>query len=166
MKIIKKILFIVFLIILIPLIIYNVVIFYKSMKNPNQVPDFLGYKTFIVLSGSMKPKINVNDMIVVKKVKEEEIKKNDVIAFNDSDKIITHRIVDITVADGKNFYVTKGDANNKEDDYDITYDNIEGKLVYTIPKIGKVFKFFQGKTIIIILIIYALGVCLYNYIKK
>ncbi len=166
MKIIKKILFILFLIILIPFVVYNVIIFGKSMMYPNQVPDFLGYKTFIVLSGSMRPKFDINDMVVVKEVVEEEIKKNDIIAFSTSKKIVTHRIIDMKVIDGKKHYVTKGDFNNTKDDYDITYDNIEGKVVFVIPKLGKVFNLFQEKIVIFILLIFAFGICFSNYIRN
>lgn len=162
MKIIKKILFAIVLIILIPLIIYNVVIFYKNMNHPNEIPDFLGYKTFIILSGSMKPKFNINDMVVIKEVSEEEIKKNDVIAFNISGKNITHRIIDIKEINEKKHYVTKGDFNNTADKYDITYDNIEGKVVSVIPKVGGIFKLFQSKKVIFVFMIFAFSICFLN----
>ena len=44
-------------------------------------PSFFGYKFFTVLTGSMSPTININDLVIVKEVKPEEIKVNDIITF-------------------------------------------------------------------------------------
>ena len=44
---------IVLCVVFIPLLLINVTLIVKSYTNPNDVPDFMGYKPFIVLSGSM-----------------------------------------------------------------------------------------------------------------
>ena len=44
-------------------------------------PSFFGYKFFTVLTGSMSPTININDLVIVKEVKPEEIEVNDIITF-------------------------------------------------------------------------------------
>ena len=89
-------------------------------------------KTYIVLSGSMEPNIKIGDLIIVKEYKIEDIQKGDIITFEIDDKIITHRIIEIK--DGK--YITKGDNNNVEDDFSVRVENIKGKFVLSLPKIG------------------------------
>ena len=50
MYIIGKIISIIFYIILIPIIIFNFTLIIKSFINPNKIPDFLGYKNFVIVS--------------------------------------------------------------------------------------------------------------------
>jgi signal peptidase I len=71
----------------------------------------------------MERGIHVNDYIFV--LKQNSYKKNDVITFKYEDTFITHRIVKI---DG-NKIITKGDANNVEDD-EISVDKVVGKVIY------------------------------------
>ncbi len=66
---------IILLIILIPCLICNVTLIAKSIANPSEVPDFMGYKPFIVLSGSMQPSIMLDDLVLTKEISEEEIDK-------------------------------------------------------------------------------------------
>ena len=60
---------------------------------------FIGIEPFVVLSGSMEPKIETGSLCFInKKVKYEDIEENDIIAFKMSDKtLVTHRVVEITV---------------------------------------------------------------------
>lgn len=66
---------IILLIILIPCLVCNVTLIVKSIANPAEVPDFMGYKPFIVLSGSMQPTIMLDDLVLTKEISEEEIDK-------------------------------------------------------------------------------------------
>ena len=40
----------------------------------------------------MEPTININDLIITKKCKQEDIKQGDIISYKKGDTIITHRI--------------------------------------------------------------------------
>ncbi|HSN94706.1 MAG TPA: hypothetical protein VLR89_06545, partial [Anaerolineaceae bacterium] len=42
-------------VVLIPILIMNLTIIFKSVAKPQEVPSFFGYKPLIVLSGSMEP---------------------------------------------------------------------------------------------------------------
>ena len=53
-------------VVFVPLLLINVTLIVKSYTSPDKVPDFLGYKPFIVLSGSMEPSIMTGDMVFVK----------------------------------------------------------------------------------------------------
>ncbi|MCI8636678.1 MAG: hypothetical protein HFJ36_02275 [Clostridia bacterium] len=48
--IIGKVINIILYIILIPIIIFNFTLIIKSFINPNQTPDFFGYKSFVIVS--------------------------------------------------------------------------------------------------------------------
>ena len=68
---------------------------------PDKTVDIIGYKTFIVISSSMEPDIMVNDMIIIRKTKEEDLSVGDAITFNvylkelESVSKVTHYIGDI-----------------------------------------------------------------------
>ncbi len=66
---------IVLLVVLIPCLICNVTLITKSLVKPEEVPDFMGYKPFIVLSGSMQPTIMLDDLVLTKEISLEEIDK-------------------------------------------------------------------------------------------
>ena len=108
------------------LIIYNyfqIVIFNKHYSV------FLGYTFFEVSTGSMAGTIEVHDIVLVKLT--QDVKENDIITYLINDEIITHRVIKVD----KNGILTKGDANSGEDKI-IKQQNIIGKVVKIIPKLG------------------------------
>ena len=150
--------------IIIPIIIYNLVLIVNHITNPSKSPDFFGFKTYEIVSKSMENTINKNDIIVVKNVNEDEIKVNDIIAFRNKDEIITHRITKIENINGKNFYTTKGDNNKFIDKDKIIYNQIEGKYIIKINKLGYFTNFLKNRYILIILFI-LLIFCLIHIFK-
>jgi len=74
------------------------------------------------------------DILVVKGEKLENLKVGDVIVFSVSNQRvpIVHRIVKI---DG-DVFITKGDHNRLEDHYSTKYEDIHGKVIFIIPKLG------------------------------
>jgi len=152
-KIKKVIDFIIYPIVLI-LLICCIIVVLQAIKNPGQTPNLFGYKFFNVISGSMKPNLEIGDIVIIKEI--ENINKGDIITFKQQDSIITHRVVDIIKEDGKIYYQTKGDKNNSNDENLVEYKDIEGIYVYRIPKIGIVINNIQNTTtmIIIILVLY------------
>ena len=88
-------------IIIIPIIIYDMFLIIQTIMNPNDTPDFFGYKTFSIITGSMEPTINVNDIVIVKKAGINSIQKNDIIILRIENETITHRIINITNKDGR-----------------------------------------------------------------
>ena len=140
-------------IIMIPIIIYDLFLIIQTIKNPEDTPDIFGIKTFSIISGSMRPTINVNDIIIVKQCEERDLKKGDIISFKVDDEIITHRIVLIENIDGKTVYSTKGDDNNVIDTKNVEYNQIEGKYIGKIPRVGKILKFLKNKVVFGVIII-------------
>ena len=148
-----KIFNVVILLIIVPILIYNITIIIKYIQNPRETPDFLGFKTYEIVSRSMEDTINKNDIIVVKKVDKNEINENDIISFDNGNEIITHRIVDIENINGQTLYTTKGDNNRFEDDEKISFEQIEGKYVFKLSKLGYLMNFLKNKYFLIILFI-------------
>lgn len=93
-------------------------------------PTLFGYSTAIVVSGSMSPAIEVDDMVVIHR--SDSYSRKDIITYKDGKSLVTHRIEEIT-EDG---YITKGDANNTTDAI-VSPDRVVGKVIFVIPKIGR-----------------------------
>ena len=133
---------------------------YKANTDPAKVPDVFGYKPMIVLSGSMETSIHTGDLVFVKMVDTTTLKKNDVIAFrNETDTVTTHRIIDIVFEDGKQYFKTKGDANNTEDANLVAMEDVEGLYVGRIAKAGNFLMFMQKPIglFIVLLVILVIG---------
>lgn len=90
--------------------------------------SFLGFQFFKVGSGSMEPTLQVGDIILVQR--QENYSTDDIITYKSNGEYITHRIIEI---DGDTV-VTKGDANNTEDE-EINKEQIIGKYVVFISKV-------------------------------
>ena len=117
---------IIFFVIILIIVIYNIIQINIQHKS---YPNILGFTFFEVATGSMEPTIDAGDVVIVKLTKEVEI--NDIIVYNENNNFITHRLI----RNKENDYITKGDANNIEDN-PIKENDILGKVVLTIPKVG------------------------------
>lgn len=114
---------------------------YNSSKGISKSPLLNAY---VIVTESMVPTINVNDAIIVKRVKNNTLDIGDIITFSSNDiyfngLTVTHRIVGKKLdVDGNYIYRTKGDNNSLEDTALVDLDNIYGKVVLRLPKIGYV----------------------------
>lgn len=136
------------------MIIMSILIFITAQSRlTGMEPTLLGHRIYIVDSGSMAPTLPVDSMIIVKEVLPNEIKKGDIVTYYGSSGAtrITHRIVEVK-KDGQEF-ITRGDANNTEDPSVLKGNRLIGKLAFSIPYIGKVFRMLNGKLGITFLII-------------
>ncbi len=130
-------------VILAAFVIVNITLIVKSYANPDEVPDFMGYKPFIVLSGSMEPVILAGDMVLTREVKPEDIKVGDIISFSAEDQIVvTHRVVDIDRSEGLTF-ITKGDANVGTDAVGVKPEQLEGRYIWRAANMGRFALFIQ-----------------------
>lgn len=163
----KKVISIFFYVIIIPILVINITLIIKSFITPNKIPDFFGYKTFIIVSESMEPTLNVGDAIFVKDVSEDEIKPHDIISFHDGEDINTHRVIAHIKENDKKEYITKGDNNKNADKDQITYDKIEGKYQFKISHFGIVVRFFQSKiTLFLLIVLVVLNICSNKHLKN
>ena len=96
----------------------------------------LGFYPTVVGSGSMQPTLNVGDIAIVIQTKPSQIKVGDIIQYWQNGEMKLHRVVEITQTETGKIFVTKGDANPTPDPDPVFPNQIRGKLIYTIPKLG------------------------------
>ena len=104
------------------------------------LPNIVGIKPLIVLSGSMEPNYPVGSLVYVQKRAPEQLKKGDVVTFYLSkDTVVTHRIVAVDSENRK--FQTKGDANDTADGTPVLFQNCIGTPILSVPKLGYVADF-------------------------
>lgn len=135
------------------ILIYNIVLIAISSENNVNLINMFGYKSYVIKTNSMEPTININDVVINKEVKPEEINVGDVITFLHDGEVITHRITKIDNDGDITQYTTKGDNNNIEDTFKIDYENIKGKHVLTIPYLGNVVQLLENKLLFLIILL-------------
>ncbi len=104
---------------------------------PLTLPRLAGYQVYNVISGSMEPAIPIGSLVLVKPQEASEIQEGDIIAYSsktDAGAIITHRVVENQVAAGR--LVTKGDANAEHDINPVEYEQLLGKIIFSVPYLG------------------------------
>ncbi len=99
---------------------------------------FLGYQSNIKLyqiqSGSMLPELQIGEIIIL--LEQENYKIKDIITYKvENSYFITHRIVQIT----EEGYITKGDANNTEDETVVKQEQIQGKVIFHSKLLGRIY---------------------------
>ena len=115
------------------------------------VPRFFGIRPYIVLSGSMEDEIKTGSVAYVDtKIKAEQIKEGDIIAFKVGAKQVTHRVVSIN---SDKTFTTKGDANKVIDANSVKFSNCLGKTIFSLPYLGYVLGAAQTKIGYIVLIL-------------
>lgn len=108
--------------------------------NPNYKPRI---SIYTIVSPSMTPNINVYDVVVnLRPEHPDEIQVGDIITYKSTaatseGMTITHRvIIKNQLPDGTYEYLTQGDNNTEPDSVYVTFNNIIGKEILTIPKVG------------------------------
>ncbi len=90
----------------------------------------------VVVSGSMRPSLDVGDLTIVKSVSLSNIHIGDVIQYYTQDGLtIIHRVTNMGREGGLQYFITKGDANNLAD-APVYSMQVRGKVVLSIPKVG------------------------------
>lgn len=86
----------------------------------------------VVVSGSMRPTLEVGDIVLVNTNKPLNISLGDIVAFRFEGMVITHRVVE--VLDGG--FRTKGDGNQELDPFVVSEDMVVGEVIASIPRVG------------------------------
>lgn len=140
----------------------NVYLVNANQLVGNQLPMPFGYGMAVVMSGSMRPALSIDDLIIVRKT--EELSVDDIVVFQDVSSLVVHRIVDI---EGDTI-ITKGDANNIADK-PVEVSQVKGKVIYALPMAGKIVNFLEtpiGIALVIVFAIVLLEIPRRNEIKK
>lgn len=134
MKVVKKIFRWIFDIILFIILAIALIMAYNHVQvniRGNTYTTMLGYSAFEVATGSMSNTIEIGDVILVKLIEPNEtLSENEIVVFTQDTTLVTHRIIKIN----GDQIITKGDANNTQDD-PISRGQIIGKVVKIIPDV-------------------------------
>lgn len=96
----------------------------------------VGVHPTTIMSGSMRPSIDVGDMVIVRDVNAESVVEGDIVLYWNGDEMVVHRVVDMEHDRNNRVFVTKGDANSTPDSEPVTARQIQGKVMFTVPMIG------------------------------
>ena len=121
---------------------------------PEMTVRVFRFKPYIVVTDSMEPEINVNDVVIVKNFKVDDLEVEDIITFYadvnyDGDKeIVTHYIYSITgsgedaIIRTHRYYANVADAT--PDPWVLGGDDVLGLYSYHIPWVGSIGLFLKS----------------------
>jgi signal peptidase I len=103
------------------------------------IPALLGYRTLVVMSGSMGPEIRAGDALLVRADSPGDVAVGDVITFQPfgAHQLKTHRVVALEHVHGHLFFQTKGDANPAPDPDLADSDALIGTTRMHLPAVGR-----------------------------
>lgn len=153
-KFIKATIKIIFILMFIMLILYNVM----NINNKEEYVEVIGYKIFVVQEYQKQQGLE-KDTIIIAKSRNNDLKVNDLVVIRISGTTYFHRIVDII---GNEKYVTKGDGNYREDIENFNYEQIQGKVVAKISWFGKILNIAKTKIFSVIILIILIITFKYN----
>lgn len=106
------------------ILIYLFITFFNAGCNLNNMFVF-GQRPTVIITGSMEPTIKVNSVVMLEPVEFEDIQVGDIIRYTSHRGFsVLHRVQTKTVA----YVSTKGDANEKPDEFVVTRDMITGRV--------------------------------------
>lgn len=124
------------------------IIVFTLTKINGDSPTLFGYSLHRIMSGSMEPEIETNDVILNKEVSDaSEVKLGDIVTFEGGpsfdNKNVTHRVIVAPYDNGKGriVLVTKGDANDS-DDGEIDFSVVQSKYLCKINILSHIYNFF------------------------
>lgn len=128
----------------ITLIIAFILVVVLQRFSGNKI-SFFKYRMFTVITGSMKPKYDVGDVLIAKSTPPADIKVGDAITYlgnrNDfAGKVVTHEVIKIDqTPDGKYYFHAKGLANLVEDPI-VSEDQVYGVVTYRTWLLSNIYK--------------------------
>ena len=115
---------------IIPSIAIIIIVYFTS--------GYFHYHAISIASGSMEPNIHKGDVVIIEKIdgNYSKLEVGQVIAYKYEDVVVVHRLINIIEERGTYYFYSKGDANEKEDNWVIEEDMIIGIVNHKIPYIG------------------------------
>ena len=153
-------------------------------KHSGYKAPLFGYRKSVITSNSMSEVNEINtyitedmkqiqkyDVVTTKSYKSfDDIKIYDVLTYySESNGLICHRVVDKYEDNGEQYLVTRGDANNTDDE-PINYSLVRGKVIKVSKGTGKFVAFMQSGYFILALCLsiffVSLGIFIFDFTKK
>jgi len=102
------------------------------------------YNMYLVRSESMKPAINMGDMVVIGPLDGplgDGAKPGSIVTYLRGAELVTHRVLSV---DGSTL-LTKGDAVEDTDPWAVSLSDVRGVYLFRIPAMGYVSNFIRTK---------------------
>ena len=134
---------------------------------PLTIPKLFGYQIYNVLTSSMTPALPPGSAIYVKACDAQDLEPGDIITFTLSSSttlVETHRVVENDWQARQ--LVTKGDANNVVDRYDVDSRDLLGKVVWSSLILGKIVRLVSNPLIFVPIILVPLAIILITNLVK
>jgi len=112
----------------------------------NTLPMPMGTGVAVVLSGSMSPALETDDLIVVRKRLQYAV--GDIVVYQSDTELIAHRII---ARDGDRI-ITQGDANNVAD-APVDISAVKGAVALRIPRLGALAKLLKLSAVQMLLLL-------------
>ena len=103
------------------------------------VCGFLGYRAYIIRSGSMVPVLPIGSVVIDRNTNPVDLGPGDIVTFRDPDlsnQLVTHRIQQMLRVGNQVRVITKGDANLSTERWSAAESVRLGREVVEIPYIG------------------------------
>lgn len=133
----------------------------SSRTSGESLPMPFGFGMAVVVTGSMEPTLLIDDLVIVKPAESYEV--DDIVVFHSDGLLVVHRIIEVNEEEGT--VITKGDANNANDD-PIDVKSIKGEVVKRIKGVGIFIDFFKNPIVVVMVIAAALLLMEYSFRKE
>lgn len=140
-------------------ILLIVIVAWQRITDSNK--SVYGYRLFRIISGSMVPDYNIDEIVVCKDIDVNDIKVGDVVVYRGrigelNNKLIMHKVVDINREDHGLIFHVKG-IQNTASDPNVQSGQIVGKVVFKSQALTHVYalatSLYSSFIIVIILVI-------------
>lgn len=143
--------------------VFNIIYFANSIINESSYLKLFGISLFSMETDLMQPDIPKNALVITKKYdKKDIIENNDEIAYTVNNTIRINKIVNYKYIDGEITYKTKSNQNYYMDKENIYRNQIIGKVVAVIPRLGIFLEIIQSPIVTIITFIILTITYFYN----
>lgn len=118
-----------------------------ALAAATSFPSIAGYQSLTVLTGSMEPALETGSITLNERISPLDARPGDIVTFPDpenNERLITHRLRRVTVERGVAHMVTRGDANDAAERWDVAVDAQIGRVGYHLPKVGHARTLFSG----------------------
>jgi signal peptidase len=118
-----------------------VLVMFLALALAGLLAPTFGWRLDVVQSGSMEPAIGVGALVVTAPERPENVKAGDVISFwGEGRALICHRVVEVD----DQAFITKGDANVDNDPSAVPFNDLEGRVAFSVPLLGYVIEFLKS----------------------
>lgn len=133
-------------------ILFNILTAVINVAGKSAEYRWLPFTFLTVETGSMEPELSAGDLVIDMDVPYEQIRTGDIVTFRQADAFVTHQVIR---REG-NALITKGFANNAEDK-PVGPENYRGKMVASVPKLGRALVLFGSPVTLICMALVLFG---------